>query len=212
MEERDRDLKELSDQELLRKAKDGQNVAFDIFYNRHKRRILNYIYRMTSNRERAEELAQEVFVKAYLALDKYLPEGKGLNWIYTIAGNLSKNYLRDKRHDPKLLLDKELRGLQGITMQDVIASKSDTPLEATLKKERELLIQDGIKQLPVKYREILILCDIQGHSYEETGEILKCTTGSVGSRLSKARSLLASKLEKYFSEDGKSKEMGGQDE
>ena len=167
---------------------------------------------MTSNRERAEELAQEVFVKAYLALDKYLPEGKGLNWIYTIAGNLSKNYLRDKRHDPKLLLDKELRGQHGITMQDVIASESETPLEATLKKERELLIQDGINQLPVKYREILILCDIQGHSYEEAGEILKCTTGSVGSRLSKARSLLAEKLEKYFSKDGKGKETGEQDE
>jgi RNA polymerase sigma-70 factor (ECF subfamily) len=207
MKEEEKDpIQNASDEELLGRAKDGEKLAFDVFYSRNKRRILNYVYRMISNRARAEEVTQEVFVKAYLALESYSEEGKALNWIYTIAGNLSKNYLRDKRYEPGLLLDKELRGQDGITLGDVIPSDSDTPLEITLKKEQELLVQINIDKLPVKYKEILILCDIQGHSYEEVAEILNCSTGSVGSRLSKARSLLAKSLKKYFKQNDSDEE------
>ena len=187
-----------SDENLLKRAKSGDKAAFEIFYNRHKRRILNYAYRMIGNRESAEEITQEVFVKAYVNLSRYTEQGKPLNWIYTIAGNLSKNFLRDKRFEPQLSLDKELLGKEGISLQDVIPAKEKGPSDIVISKEQEVLIQKHIDLLPLKYKEVLVLCDVQGHSYEETAGILKCRVGSVGSRLSRARLLLAKSLKKYY--------------
>lgn len=207
MEEKDRqEDQNHTDEELIGRAKNGYKPAFDLFYNRNKRRILNYVYRMIGDRERAEEITQEAFVKAYVALGKYSDEGKPVGWLYTIAGNLSKNFLRGQTYRPKLLLNKELSGQDGLTMQDIIPSEAESPLDITIKRENEVLVQNAIQTLPVKYREILILCDIQGSSYEEAGEILNCSTGSVGSRLSKARSLLAKSLKKYFMRNGSKEE------
>ncbi|MDB4349812.1 RNA polymerase sigma factor, partial [Omnitrophica bacterium] len=181
------------------------------FYRRHKRRILNYVYRMIGDYGCSEEITQEVFVKAYISLPRYTPQGKPLQWIYTIAGNSCKNFFRDKRYQPRLLLNKDLPGGEGLTMQDVIPAGGESPLDAAMSREKEELIQEAVNMLPVKYREVLVLCDIQGYSYEEAALILECKIGSVGSRLSKARSLLARSLSRYFSKGTAGKEAREKD-
>ncbi len=183
-----------SDESLLLKAKTGDKTAFEAFYNRHKRHILNYAYRMTGDLRSAEEITQDAFLKAYLNLKRYKSQGKALNWIFTIAGNLCRNYFRRKKHEPGLMLNKELSGKEGLSMQDVIPAGVDTPSGSAISRETETLVQQCISRLPVKYREIVILCDIQGHSYEEAAAILRCGTGTVGSRLSRARAILAKNL------------------
>jgi RNA polymerase sigma-70 factor (ECF subfamily) len=131
-------------------------------------------------------------------LARYRPEGKSLNWVYTIAGNLCKNFLRDRRFEPRVSLDEEVPGKEGIIIQDTIAQDGGIPSDLVISKEQEKLIQERIDQLPFKYRKILVLCDIQGCTYEEAARILKCNVRSVGSRLARARLILAESLKKYF--------------
>ncbi|NQU73128.1 MAG: sigma-70 family RNA polymerase sigma factor [Candidatus Omnitrophica bacterium] len=191
-----------SDGDLLNKARKGNKGAFEDFYARYKRRILNYIYRMIGNRESAEDIAQETFVKAYMNLSTYTEQAKAINWIYTIAGNTCKNFLRDKKLKQQLSLDAKLLGNEKISLKDIIQAEGDTPSDLTINKEQENLVQAHINLMPLKYKEVLILCDIEGCSYEETAQILRCSVGSVGSRLSRARLILAKKLKKYFKDRG----------
>jgi len=186
------------DDTLLERVKKGDKTAFELFYNKHKRVILNYAYRMIGDRPCAEEITQETFVKAYVNISRYVPQGKPLNWIYRIAGNLCRNFLRDKKYEPRLSLDAKLPEDEKLSYKDVIGADKETPRDAVIMKEQDKLIQTNIALLPVKYREVVTLCDMQGYSYEEAAEILKCRIGSVGSRLSKARGLLAKGLRKYF--------------
>ena len=190
-----------SDESLLKRSKEGDKSAFEVFYQRHKRRILNYIYRMIGNIGSAEELTQEVFIKAYINLSNYTPQGKPLAWIYTIAKNLCKNFLRNKKYQPQLLLDKELPGMEGLSLLDVIPAEGKSPSDLAMDNEIEDLIQKSINLIPLKYRVVLILCDIQRCSYEEAAQILKCRIGSVGSRLSRARLILARASKRYFLEN-----------
>ena len=185
-------------EDLLKKAKDGDKAAFETFYNENKRRILNYVYRMVGNLESAEEITQEVFVKAYFNLSRYIPMEKPLNWIYTIAGNLCKNFLRDNRQRPQVSLDKELAMQEGLTLKDMLSTETRGPSDLAMGKELTGIIQAHIDRLPAAYKEALVLCDIQGCSYEEAAGILKCKIGSVASRLHRARLILAKALRGYF--------------
>ncbi|MBL7069721.1 MAG: RNA polymerase sigma factor [Candidatus Omnitrophica bacterium] len=187
-----------SDESLLERAKDGDKSAFDIFYNRHKRRILNYVYRMIGRREAAEEITQDVFMKAYMNLTRYIAQGKALNWIYTIAGNLCKNFFRDNRYKKEVSINRELLRLEGLSLEDMIEGREKMPSDSAMNREMEDLIQEHVNRLPIKYKAVLVLCDIQGCSYEDAAKILKCRVGSVGSRLSRARLFLAESLGKYF--------------
>ncbi|MFH1753480.1 MAG: sigma-70 family RNA polymerase sigma factor [Candidatus Omnitrophota bacterium] len=185
---------EMQDEGLLKKARNGDKEAFEIFYNRHKRRILNYAYRMTGNADTSQEITQDVFIKAYVNLRSYKEEGKALNWLYTIAGNHCRSFLKRRGCEPRLLLDKGMAGTEGLTMRDVIASKDPNPLESAIEKEGEEMIQRSIDRLPLKYREAIILCDILGYSYDEIARIQKCNIRTIGSRLSRARALIARSL------------------
>jgi len=185
-------------EDLLKRAKDGDREAFEAFYNENKRRILNYVYRMVGNLESAEEITQEVFMKAYLNLSKYRPMEKPLNWIYTIAGNLCRNFLRDNRQATQVSLDKELAKPERLTLKDMLSAQTEGPSDSAMGKELSDIMQAHIDRLPVAYKETLVLCDIQGYSYEEAASILRCKVGSIASRLHRARLILAKSLRRYF--------------
>ncbi len=180
-----------TDIELISAARSGDKDAFGLFYDRHKKRMLTYAYRMTGSLRIAEEITQDAFVKAYAGLSGYAERGKALNWLYTITGNLCRNYLRDSRHDPALLLDKGIRGGDGLTVKETLAHDSPGPAESAQRKEVDCFLQAAINALPRKFKEVIVLCDIQGLSYEDAAGILRCRVGSVGSRLSRARLTLA---------------------
>ncbi|MBN1354401.1 MAG: RNA polymerase sigma factor, partial [Candidatus Omnitrophica bacterium] len=87
-----------SDEKLASMAKEGQRYAFEELFNRYKKPILNFIYRLIGQRETAEEVTQEVFIKIYNNLDMFIPDRKFTPWLYTIARNLAKNALRDRKY------------------------------------------------------------------------------------------------------------------
>lgn len=179
------------DDELVVKAKKGNRAALDSLYNKYKRPILNYIYRLIGDFHQAEELTQETFIRVYINIDRYVERGKFSSWVYTIAGNLAKNFLRDKSYIEKVSIDKEIAEAEKISLLDVIADETKRPDDQALKEEKERLIQQGIDKLKPKHKQVIILCDIQGLSYEDVAKILKCPPATVGSRLSRARENLA---------------------
>ncbi|MBN1404989.1 MAG: sigma-70 family RNA polymerase sigma factor [Candidatus Omnitrophica bacterium] len=185
------DIPPIYDDELVDRAKQGDKKALDVLYHKYKRPILNYIYRFVGNFHHAEELAQETFVRVYMNISRYEKTGKFSSWVYTIAGNLSRNFLRDRKHVNEVSIDESITEEGSVTLLDVIQDKGKLPDEQALAEEKEKLIQQGINQLKPKHKDVIILCDIQGLPYDEVAKILKCPSQTVGSRLSRARENLA---------------------
>jgi RNA polymerase sigma-70 factor, ECF subfamily len=187
----------MEDDILVVQAQHGSREAFDRLYEKYKKPILNYIYRFIGNRHSAEELAQEAFVRAYLNIKKYKPKAKFSSWLYKISGNLAKNFLRHASYDKRLM-----PASQGITPDAIehqlpfenIADNSSRPDSRAQARETEAIVQDAISLLPIQLKQAVILCDINGFSYEEAAKIMDCRPMTVGSRLWRAREKLSNSL------------------
>jgi RNA polymerase sigma-70 factor (ECF subfamily) len=177
-----------SDEELLKKAKDSDMKAFDHLHKRYQNRILNYVYRFLGNYQIAEDITQDTFLRIYTNLDNCEIGNVG-GWIYTIARNLSFNQLRKQKHKLEISLYTPVSEGEG-ELIDYLTDDSSSYKAMSQQKELELDIQRAINSLSPKYREVLILCGLQGFSYEEAAKILRCTTRNIGIRLYRARKLM----------------------
>jgi len=178
----------LPESELIHKAQNGDREAFYAIYNTYKRPILNFVYRLLGDKQAAEDITQETFIKVYLNLSTFVPRGKLSSWIYAIASNLAKNEMRrDKRFSRVSLEEVVSDGEDPITLNDILFDEKSGP-DALLDNENlKQLIHHVIHAIPFKYRQVLVLCDMQNLSYEETARILGCSVGTIASRLSRAR-------------------------
>ena len=181
---------------LVERAKRGEREAFDELYQRYKRPILNYIYRFIGDRAQAEELTQEVFVRAYINIQRFELRARFSSWLYRIAANLSKNLLRHLQYEKKVTPvengyggEEEAPGLV-----ENIEDKTRGPDESVQAKETQRLVQEAINKLPASLKEAVILCDIQGFSYEEAAKTMGCNPMTVGSRLWRGREKLTKLL------------------
>ena len=181
----------LSDEELIHRFQNGDLYAFDLIVRRYKDQLLNFSYRFLGNLEEAEDVVQETFLRLYRNKKAYRQIAKFSTWLYTITSNLAKTELR-KRKRRKLISitdmgydDKEY---------EIEDQGADTERDVdSLIKEK--IIQEAIEELSPRFREVIILRDIQELSYEEVGEILKIPLGTVKSRVNRARLKLQSKLQ-----------------
>lgn len=184
-----------SDEILAKLAKEGDVSAFEELFNRYKKPMLNFIYRLIGNRETAEEVAQEVFMKVYNNLNIYDPEKKFSTWLYTIARNLSKNALRDRKYFRDVSLEEEVAGAgEALKLKDVIADTDIGPAEIAMDEELAEEAQKTLDSLPLKYKEAVILCSVQGLTYEEAAKILGCSVASISIRLNEAKKIFMKKL------------------
>lgn len=182
---------------LIIRATQGDREAFDELYRKYKRPILNYIYRFIGNLSSAEELTQEAFVRAYINIHRFVPKAKFSSWLYRIAANLSKNYLRHASYEKKAAPVKVISSNGSETELepvDGIEDKARKPDELVQDKETQELVQEAINKLPAHLKEALILCDIEGLSYEEAANIMKCKAMTVGSRIWRGREKLSKLL------------------
>lgn len=187
----------MEDDILVVQAQHGSREAFDRLYEKYKRPILAYIYRFIGNRHSAEELAQEAFVRAYLNIKKYKPKAKFSSWLYKISGNLAKNFLRHASYDKRELPANQGIRPDGIDQQmpfENIADNSSRPDRQAQSRETEAIVQDAISLLPMQLKEAVILCDINGFSYDEAAKIMNCRPMTVGSRLWRGREKLSKSL------------------
>ena len=187
----------MNDINLIERSKQGDRDAFDELYQKYKRPILNHIYRFIGNRSQAEDLTHEVFIRAYVNISKFKPFGKFSSWLYRIAGNLAKNHLRHASYDKRAstITMQTYEGAVELSPVDILKDKNASPHEAAQSSEYKTLVQDAINNLAPSLKEAVILCDIQGFSYEEAAKVMRCRPMTVGSRLWRGRRNLAKQLE-----------------
>ncbi|NQU95999.1 MAG: sigma-70 family RNA polymerase sigma factor [Candidatus Omnitrophica bacterium] len=184
-----------SDEILAVRAREGDTKAFEELFHRYKKPILNLIYRLIGNKETAEEAAQEAFMKAYKNLDIFDPKRKFSSWIYTIARNLAKNALRDRKYFRDVSLEKIVfAGDTSIRLKDVISDPGARPDSIVEDEEISAQAQQVLNAIPLKYREVIALCRVQGLTYKEAAEVLGCSAATVAIRFNRAKILFMKKL------------------
>jgi len=152
--------------------------------------VYNLCYRMLSNREEAEDAAQETFIRAHRALSSYDPSRSFKTWLLSIASNHCIDRIR-KRRVQYLSLDDPIASEATLSL----SSDEPTPEEATLDRERERLIGRLMNELPGEYRAAVVLRYWYDYSYQEIAEALSTTESAIKSRLFRARQMLADRLE-----------------
>ena len=184
-------LRALDDAAVVTSFLDGEERAFAELVERYQTRLLNFIYRTIGDREKAEDLVQEVFIRVYRHLHRFDRSKKFSTWIYTIASNLAKNELRNRSRNP-LVLFQTLRG--NSTDDDRPLQFEDSsmrPDDMYRKRHLKSLVDRATAELPEHHRQVFVLRELEGKSYEEIAEITHCNLGTVKSRLNRARNSFA---------------------
>jgi RNA polymerase sigma-70 factor, ECF subfamily len=183
------------DAEVVRAFLKGEERAFEELIRRYQPRLLGFVYRMIRDRERAEDLVQEVFIRVYRHIGRFDFSKKFSTWIYTIASNLSKNELRNRGRNIVVLHQTVKKNWQDDDRPLQFEDATSRPDDLYRKRHLEELVLQVVAQLPAHHREVFILRELEGKSYEEIAEITKCNLGTVKSRLNRARTSFAEIIE-----------------
>ena len=171
--------------------KGDQNAYADIV-NLYQHKLYQVCYRMLGNKQEAEDIAQEAFIRAYINLHSYDQNRKFSTWLYRIATNLCIDRIRKKK--PDYYLDAEVAGTDGLDMYSQIAAEDPLPDEAVEQMELQDRIQYEISRLPDKYRSVIVLKYIEELSLQEISEILDMPLGTVKTRIHRGREALRKQL------------------
>lgn len=167
---------------------------FDRLVRDHHRRAFGFAYRMTGNREDAEDLTQEAFLRAFRALDRYDPERPFDRWLYRIITNLFIDRLRSRPASLPLSLDIPIESDDGDQVFSDIADDTADPSYIVMRETMDERLQNALNALPPQFRETVILTDVEGLSYDEAAELLNCAVGTIRSRLHRARVMMRESL------------------
>jgi RNA polymerase sigma-70 factor, ECF subfamily len=189
------DLRVLEDTALVNAYLEGETRTFDVLVERYQTRLLNFVYRIVGDRERAEDLVQEVFVRVYRHLARFDRSKKFSTWIYTIASNLAKNELRNRSRNPLVLFTSMTKGWEDEERPLEFEDPTSRPDDLFRKRHVREMVESSVAQLPTHHREVFVLREIEGRSYEEIAEITHCNLGTVKSRLNRARNSFAEIIE-----------------
>jgi RNA polymerase sigma-70 factor (ECF subfamily) len=186
------ELKAATDQEVVLIAKKGDESAYRELVRRYERPVFSLVYRMVRNRELAEDLSQETFIKVLNALESYRPEFKFSSWVFKIANNAAIDHLRRRELDTLSLEGsphaETPQMVEATALQ--IGERGETALEAVANKELGGEIEQAIAQLRPEYRTCILLRHVEGRAYEEISEILGLPLGTVKTYIHRARNEL----------------------
>ena len=176
----------MDEQKLICKVQEGDEVAFEEIVAIYKNKIVNFLYQLTGDYEKAVELAQETFMRVYFKADRYKPVAPLSSWIYTIASNLAKTELKKmRRYNHVYIDDVQNKYAEGLSNQE------DRESLGMIKK-----VKTALDLLHPRYKIPVILKDIEGFTQEEIAEILKKPVGTIKARISRGRTYLRKELEK----------------
>jgi len=192
------ELKAKDDAALVTAYLAGEERAFDELVARYQTRLLNFIYRTIGDRERGEDLVQEVFVRVYRHLHRFDRSKKFSTWIYTIASNLAKNELRNRARNPLVLFQAIKQNWQDDDRPVQFEDTASRPDDLFRKRHLRELVEEAVTKLPGHHRQVFVLRELEGKSYEEIAEITACNLGTVKSRLNRARNAFAALIEPHL--------------
>jgi RNA polymerase sigma-70 factor (ECF subfamily) len=183
--------------EFIENLKAGDAAAFDTLVLRYAGDIYALLYRLTEDAEEASDLTQETFLQTFKAIKNFRGEADLKTWLYRIAINESHNRFRwwkRRRREKTDSLDAPV-GSGETALSETLSSNSFNPEDAILRRERERVLTKALRDLPEIFREAVVLCDIEGLSYEEIAVALEINIGTVKSRIARGREELRRKLE-----------------
>jgi RNA polymerase sigma-70 factor, ECF subfamily len=190
-----RPLRFLGDSQLVARHLEGHPGAFSELYDRYRDRLVQFITRKTGDRDRAEDLVQEAFIRVTRHLHRFDQDKKFSTWIYTICSNLAKNELRNRSRSPLVLFQKltthwepDHRPLQ---FEDI----GNRPDDLFRKRYLQEIVEEIVEELPEHHKLVFKLRELEGKSYEEIADITGVNLGTVKSRLHRARTSFAERIE-----------------
>lgn len=176
------------DSELIRKAKQGDTKAYDELLSKYKGSVYNLVFRMVRDKQEAEDLTQEAFIKAFKSLVSFNEDYAFSTWLYKIATNNCIDFFR-KRKLQTYSLDKPIK-YKDSEIQQELPDPDLNPEKRILARERTQIIQEAINTLPEKYHTAIVLRHQEEKSYEEIAQILELPLGTVKARIFRAREML----------------------
>jgi RNA polymerase sigma-70 factor (ECF subfamily) len=183
---------------LVAEAKEGNAEAFTVLVNQYERNIFRLALNITSNKEDAEDVLQETFLKAYTHLGRFQGNSRFYIWVVRIAVNESLMKLRKRRSDRQVSLDEKLETDDDGLLPREIVDWGDNPEQRYAKTEWQEILAEATQTLEPAFRTVFTLRDVEQLSTEETAEALGLSVPAVKSRLLRARLKLRQRLNKYF--------------
>ena len=182
-----------SDEELIASFQNGNEQAYNELVRRYRNRLMTFVFRFVGDMESSEDIVQDTMVKVFTHKHYYKEIAKFSTWIYTIAGNLAKTELRKRKRRKVTLLSQ----MNTDDRKYEIPSTELQSEDIVQGEYTERYIQKAILQLPLHFRTVVILRDIQELSYEEISKIVNVPLGTVKSRINRARLQLQQTLKDY---------------
>ena len=183
---------EIEDVEIVRRVLAGEEALFEVLVRRYQARVASHVTRMVGNRDDALDLAQEIFLKVFQALDRFNPAYKFSTWLFRIAGNAAIDHLRKRRPRTVPLETPDPDGPGPFAPEQ--RSTGLDPYGELRNSERGKAISRAIQELPADFRELIALRHFAGLSYEEIAGVKNMPLGTVKNKLFRARAVLKERL------------------
>lgn len=190
----------MKDTDLMMRVKAGDVSAFQLIVETYQRRVIDVAYRLLGDRDEAEDIAQETFLKVYLSAESYQPKAGLFTYLYTIAINMALNRLRKKKRERWFSLDVFKKEGEGGMGSEVPADPEDRPDLSFEQAERETVVRRALDVLPPAQKTAVVLSRYEGLSYKQIAEVMDISVPAVESKLHRAKQTLRKELSAYFEE------------
>ncbi|MBA2339841.1 MAG: sigma-70 family RNA polymerase sigma factor [Pyrinomonadaceae bacterium] len=195
------EVRSKGEEQFIERLRAGETAAFDTIVDERSGEIYALLLRLMEDAEEARDLTQETFLQAFRNIKAFRGESSLKTWIYRIAINQARNrrrWWRRRRQDRTVSLDASESG-DHLTLSESLTDERDpNPEQLTLRREREATLLKALSKLKLPFREVIVLRDVEGLSYEEVAAALNISVGTVKSRLSRARTEMRRSLEGCF--------------
>ncbi len=191
-----------SDDLLIERIKQGDADAYNDMVARYWDRIFARVHQLLKNKQDAEEVTQDAFIRAHRGLDNFRGDASFSTWLYQIATNLAHNrywYWFRRKRDQSISLEQPLSADGELTLESVMPSAGESPAEAAVTQEFVDRVSQCMSGLNAKHREVLVLRNVKNLSYEEIADQLEISIGTVKSRIARARESLRDLMGTDFS-------------
>ncbi len=185
------ELSGMTDSQVVQKFLEGEERGFRELVDRYDTRLVNFVHRTVGDRERAQDLVQETFVRVYRHLHRFDQSKKFSTWIYTIASNLAKNELRNRSRNPLVLFQTIKKNWDADHRPLEWEDESMKPDDLFRKRHLKAMVERAVAELPEHHRMVFVLRELEGRTYEDIADITHTNLGTVKSRLNRARNNFA---------------------